>query len=196
MDFLQNFIQLDPINNTVKVLLLIFLLSLILIVIGFYLDFLKNKQNEKKLNILERAIKDLIEEFRTIELSLSDQKKILNNYKYTLERLDQEISRLADSSEGDSNITNAIKMANQGKSVDEISQTTGMTKEEIEPIIKYHGRTWNYILKTCLLHWIFWIWFLKLTFSFDVFFSILIDINGSSRSIIIRLSLFSLICNL
>ena len=141
MDFLKNFIQLDPINNTVKVLLLIFLLSLILIVIGFYLDFLKNKQNEKKLNILERAIKDLIEEFRTIELSLSDQKKILNNYKYTLERLDQEISRLADSSEGDSNITNAIKMANQGKSVDEISQTTGMTKEEIEPITKYHGRT-------------------------------------------------------
>tara|TARA_B100002052_G_scaffold91901_1_gene84642 strand:+ start:106 stop:531 length:426 start_codon:yes stop_codon:yes gene_type:complete len=141
MDFLQNFIQLDPINNTVKVLLLIFLLSLILIVIGFYLDFLKNKQNEKKLNILERAIKDLIEEFRTIELSLSDQKKILNNYKYTLERLDQEISRLADSSEGDSNITNAIKMANQGKSIDEISQTTGMTKEEIEPIIKYHGRS-------------------------------------------------------
>ena len=141
MDFLQNFIQLDPINNTVKVLLLIFLLSLILIVIGFYLDFLKNKQNKKKLNILERAIKDLIEEFRTIELSLSDQKKILNNYKYTLERLDQEISRLADSSEGDSNITNAIKMANQGKSIDEISQTTGMTKEEIEPIIKYHGRS-------------------------------------------------------
>ena len=141
MDFLQNFIQLDPINNTAKVLLLIFLLSLILIVIGFYLDFLKNKKNEKKLNILERAIKDLIEEFRTIELSLSDQKKILNNYKYTLERLDQEISRLADSSEGDSNITNAIKMANQGKSIDEISQTTGMTKEEIEPIIKYHGRS-------------------------------------------------------
>ena len=141
MDFLQNFIQLDPINNTVKGLLLIFLLSLILIVIGFYLDFLKNNQNEKKLNILERAIKDLIEEFRTIELSLSDQKKILNNYKYTLERLDQEISRLADSSEGDSNITNAIKMANQGKSIDEISQTTGMTKEEIEPIIKYHGRS-------------------------------------------------------
>ena len=141
MDFLQSFIQLDPINNTVKVLLLIFLLSLILIVIGFYLDFLKNKQNKKKLNILERAIKDLIEEFRTIELSLSDQKKILNNYKYTLERLDQEISRLADSSEGDSNITNAIKMANQGKSVDEISQITGMTKEEIEPIIKYHGRS-------------------------------------------------------
>ena len=141
MDFLQNFIQLDPINNVVKVLLFIFLLSLILILVGFYFDFLKNKLNVKKLNILERAIKDLIEEFRTIELTLSEQKKVLNEYKYTLERLDQEISRLADSSEGDSNITNAIKMANQGKSIDEISQITGMTKEEIEPIIKYHGRT-------------------------------------------------------
>tara|TARA_B100000035_G_scaffold313781_1_gene328295 strand:- start:882 stop:1307 length:426 start_codon:yes stop_codon:yes gene_type:complete len=141
MDFFQNFIQLDPVNNTIKVLLFIFFLSLILIAFAFYFDFLKNKRNEKKLNILERAIKDLIEEFRTMELSFSDQKKILNDYKYTLERLDQEISRLADSSRGDSNITNAIKMANEGKSIDEISQITGMTKEEIEPIIKYHGRT-------------------------------------------------------
>ena len=141
MDLLQNFIELDPLNNVVKILFFIFLLSLILIISGFYFDFLKNKKNEKKLNILERAIKDLIEEFRTLELSLSDQKKILNDYKYTLERLDQEISRLADSSQGESNITNAIKMANEGKSIDEISQITGMTKEEIEPIIKYHGRS-------------------------------------------------------
>jgi len=141
MGFLQNFIQLDPLNNSIKVLLFIFFLSLILIALGYYFDFLKNKKNEKKLSILERAIKDLIEEFRALELTLSDQKKILNDYKYTLERLDQEISRLADSSKGDSNITNAIKMANEGKSIDEISQITGLTKEEIEPIIKYHGRT-------------------------------------------------------
>ena len=108
---------------------------------GFYYDFVKNKNNSKKLTILERAIKDLIEEFRNLELSLSDQKKILTDYKYTLERLDQEISRLADSSKEESNITNAIKMANQGKSIDEISNVTGMSKEEIEPIIKYHGRS-------------------------------------------------------
>ena len=141
MDFLQTFIQFDPLNNIVKILLFIFIISLTLIAFGFYFDFQKNKKNEKKLNILERAIKDLIEEFRTLQLTLSDQKKILNEYKYTLERLDQEISRLADSSQGDSNITNAIKMANEGKYIDEISQITGMTKEEIEPIIKYHGRT-------------------------------------------------------
>ena len=131
-----------------------------------------------------------------MELSLSDQKKILNDYKYTLERLDQEISRLADSSEGDSNITKAIKMANEGKSIDEISQITGMTKEEIEPIIKYHGRSWDYILNTCLLHLTFCMWFLKLTLSFDDSFSILIDMKGFSLSMIIKSSLFSLISSL
>ena len=140
MDFLQNFIQLDPVNNVVKVLLFIFLLSLILILVGFYFDFLKNKLNAKKLNILERAIKDLIEEFRTIELTLSEQKKVLNEYKYTLERLDQEISRLADSNKGDSKITEAIQMANQGRSMEEISSSTGLSTEEIEPILKYHGK--------------------------------------------------------
>ena len=111
-----------------------------MIIIAFVYDLNKNKKNQNKISILERAIKDLIEEFRQFELSISDQKKILNEYKYTLERLDQEISRLADSSKGDSNITEAIKMANEGKTIDEISELTGLSKEEIEPIIKFHGR--------------------------------------------------------
>ena len=141
MEFLQNFLEVDPVLKFSKIIIYLFVFTCILLLAGFYYDFAKNKNNSKKLTILERAIKDLIEEFRNLELSLSDQKKILNDYKYTLERLDQEISRLADSSKEDSNITNAIKMANQGKSIDEISNVTGMSKEEIEPIIKYHGRS-------------------------------------------------------
>ena len=72
MGFFQNFIQLDPINNTIKILLFILLLSLILIAFAFYFDFLKNKKNEKKISILERAIKELIEEFRTLELRIGE----------------------------------------------------------------------------------------------------------------------------
>ncbi len=90
--------------------------------------------------MIERALKDFIEKFRSFELVFSDQKKILQDYKYTLDKLDQEISRLADSSKQESSITTAINMANDGKSIDEISSITGMTKEEIEPIIKYHGK--------------------------------------------------------
>ena len=141
-DFLsfENFIRNDPTGSLFKILIILSVFFVIIIFLAFYYDYSKNSKNELKLKILERAIKDLIEQFRSFELLFSDQKKILQDYKYTLDRLDQEISRLADSSQGDSNITNAIKMANDGKTIDEISELTGMTKEEIEPIIKFHGK--------------------------------------------------------
>ena len=140
MKFLSDYLEKDPTTNITNLLIFFFIFTFVLIIIAFVYDLSKNKKNHTKISILERAIKDLIEEFRQFELSISDQKKILNEYKYTLERLDQEISRLADSSKGDSNITEAIKMANEGKTIDEISELTGLSKEEIEPIIKFHGR--------------------------------------------------------
>ena len=60
MDFLQTFIQLDPLSNIVKILLFIFFISLTLIAFGFYFDFQKNKKNEKKLSpkkiVIDRII--------------------------------------------------------------------------------------------------------------------------------------------
>ena len=88
----------------------------------------------------EKAIKDLIEAFRSYELSFSKQQRTMDDFKYILERHNQEISRLADSLKQDSNITIAIKMANEGKSIEEISKVTGMSIEEAEPIMKYHGK--------------------------------------------------------
>ena len=140
MSFLENFIEKDPSGNTSLIIILLTILFFIIIIAAFLFDYFKNNQNVKKIGILERAIKDLIEEFRSLELNLSEQKQILNDYKYTLEKLDLEISRLADSNKGDSNITTAIQMANQGRSLDEISSATGLSSEEIEPILKYHGK--------------------------------------------------------
>lgn len=140
MNFLNNFIEKDPSANTSIIITLLTIFFIIVVIGGFYFDFLKNNKNSIKINMLERAIKDLIEEFRSQELNLSEQKKILQDYKYTLEKLDLEISRLADSNTGDTNITTAIQMANQGKNLDEISSATGLSNEEIEPILKYHGK--------------------------------------------------------
>ena len=140
MDFLENLFKDNPSSTLSIIVIIFFILIIITILLAFFYDYKKNKLNEKKITILERAIKDLIEEFRSFELLFSDQKKILQDYKYTLERLEQETSRLADTSKEDSVITNAIKMASEGKTVDEISDMTGMSKEEIEPIIKFHGK--------------------------------------------------------
>ena len=140
MDFLRDYIEKDPTGNISTIIVVLTILLLILVVSAFLFDYFKIDQNSKKTNMLERAIKDLIEEFRSLEINLSEQKKILNDYKYTLEKLDLEISRLADSNKGDSNITTAIQMANQGRSLEEISSATGLNEDEIEPILKYHGK--------------------------------------------------------
>ena len=141
MDFLSDFIGKDPSANTSTVIVLLSIFLLFIIISAFFFDYQKNNKNLIKINMLERAIKDLIEEFRSQELNLSEQKKILQDYKYTLEKLDLEISRLADSNKEDTNITTAIQMANQGRSLEDISSATGLTNEEIEPILKYHGKT-------------------------------------------------------
>ena len=140
MDFLRDYIEKDPSGSVSSIIIILTILLLIFVVSAFIFDYLKNDQNTKRINMLERAIKDLIEEFRSLEMNLSEQKRILNDYKYTLEKLDLEISRLADSNKGDSNITTAIQMANQGRGLEEISSSTGLSKEEIEPILKYHGK--------------------------------------------------------
>ena len=140
MDFLKDYIEKDPSSNVSSIIIILTILLLVFVVSAFIFDYLKNDQNTKRINMLERAIKDLIEEFRSLEMNLSEQKRILNDYKYTLEKLDLEISRLADSNKGDSNITTAIQMANQGRGLEEISSSTGLSKEEIEPILKYHGK--------------------------------------------------------
>ena len=140
MDFLSDLFKENPSSTLSNIVIIFFILILISVSVAFYYDLKKNKLNEKKISILERAIKDLIEEFRSFELLFSEQKKILHEYKYTLERLEQETSRLADTSKEDSNITNAIKMAGEGKTIEQISETTGMSREEIEPIIKFHGK--------------------------------------------------------
>lgn len=140
MNLLGEFLEKDLIGNTSLVIVSLMIFFILIIIFAYFIDYTKNKDTSKKINILERAIKDLIEEFRTLELNLSEQKKIMQDYKYTLEKLDLEISRLADSNKGDSNITTAIQMANQGRTLDEISSTTGLSNEEIEPILKYHGK--------------------------------------------------------
>ena len=140
MDFLRDYIEKDPSGNITTIIVVLTIILLTFVVSAFLFDYFKNDQNSKRTNMLERAIKDLIEEFRSLEMNLSEQKKILNDYKYTLEKLDLEISRLADSNKGDSNITTAIQMANQGRSLEEISAATGLNEDEIEPILKYHGK--------------------------------------------------------
>ena len=75
MDFFRDYIEKDPSGNISTIIVILTIILLIFVVSAFFFDFQKNDQNLKRINMLERAIKDLIEEFRSLELNLSEQKK-------------------------------------------------------------------------------------------------------------------------
>ena len=106
---------------------------------SYYYDKQSKKQLDNKIKAYEGSLKDLVEEFRSFEVMLIEQKKILDEYKYNFHRTEQEISRLADSHSSEKNVTLAINLAKKGLDAESISKETGLPIEEINPIIKYHG---------------------------------------------------------
>ena len=62
MNILGNILKGDPSSALTNVFLVFFIFILIIVSLAFYYDYMKNKKNEKKISILERAIKDLIED--------------------------------------------------------------------------------------------------------------------------------------
>ena len=69
MDFLKDYIEKDPSGNISTIIVVLTILLLIFVVSAFLFDYFKNQENSKKTNMLERAIKDLIEEFRSLEIT-------------------------------------------------------------------------------------------------------------------------------
>ena len=139
MDSISLFFEENPQKFFAYALMVISILSIFFIVLSFYYDYVKKKELLRKFTAFDRSLKDLVEEFRSFELIFSEQKKSFEEYKFVINRVEQEISRLADSLSNQKNITSAISLAKEGYSVLEISEKTGIPKEEIEAIVKYHG---------------------------------------------------------
>ena len=140
MIFFSSLFKENPAETFAYFLLLISVITIILISISFYYDYKKKIDFQKQMSAFDRSLKDLVEEFRTFELLFTDQKKILDEYKFILNDTQQEISRLADSLKNEKNITSAITLAKEGLTVEEISNQTGISTEEVEPIVRYHGK--------------------------------------------------------
>ena len=131
MDFLINLFELKDAKNFFNVIVFILVINIILIFISYYYDKLSKEKYDKRFKAYETSLKDLVEEF--------EQKKTMDEYKYNFQRIEQEISRLADSHSSEQNVTLAINLAKKGLDAESISKQTGLPIEEVNPIIKYHG---------------------------------------------------------
>ena len=139
MDFLINLFELKDAKNFFNVIVFILVINIILIFISYYYDKLSKEKYDKRFKAYETSLKDLVEEFRSFEVMLVEQKKTMDEYKYNFQRIEQEISRLADSHSSEQNVTLAINLAKKGLDAESISEQTGLPIEEVNPIIKYHG---------------------------------------------------------
>ena len=139
MEFLVSIFQLDSSNNFLNIIFLILIINFVLIFVSYYYDKISKTKLEKSIAAYESSLKDLVEEFRSFEVMLVEQKKTLEEYKYNFQRTEQEISRLADSHSSEKNVTLAISLAKKGLDAESISKKTGLPIEEVNPIIKYHG---------------------------------------------------------
>ena len=139
MDFLINLFELKDAKNFFNLIVFILVINIILIFISYYYDKLSKEKYDKRFKAYETSLKDLVEEFRSFEVMLVEQKKTMDEYKYNFQRIEQEISRLADSHSSEQNVTLAINLAKKGLDAESISEQTGLPIEEVNPIIKYHG---------------------------------------------------------
>ena len=139
MDFLIDLFELKDAKNFFNLIVFILVINIILIFISYYYDKLSKEMYDKRFKAYETSLKDLVEEFRSFEVMLVEQKKTMDEYKYNFQRIEQEISRLADSHSSEQNVTLAINLAKKGLDAESISKQTGLPIEEVNPIIKYHG---------------------------------------------------------
>ena len=111
--------------------------------------FLVNSFQKKTLNVLSRLsasyndIESLLVRYtNSIDLMNTQLKGLesqISKIEDTQEWLQRELTRLADSTSAQGQLSQAIELARDGASVSEIMLSTKMPKEEAEAVARYHS---------------------------------------------------------
>ncbi len=124
------------------------LLSIIVIVVAFILLFLLQLQNfrSNKNSIIEYAeninntSKEIKEYLIVIGNLLEHQKKEILNISEKIVFIEREINRLGNIRGSEDILNQAINMARQGNSKEEIINKTGLREDEVEAIYTYYKK--------------------------------------------------------
>ena len=124
------------------------LLSILFILVAFILLFLLQLQNfrSNKNSIIEYAeninntSKEIKEYLIVIGNLLEHQKKEIVNISEKIVFIEREINRLGNIKGSEDILNEAINMARQGKSKEEIINKTGLREDEVEAIYTYYKK--------------------------------------------------------
>ena len=123
--------------------------AIILMILGFLLlivALLNNNRSikskldniEKKITQVNKEINEIISSYGIIDSNLNASKQDLTYINETIKSIQKDIGKKTDENLSEQNINKAVDLAKLGASVEEISNKTGLSQEQIETLIKFH----------------------------------------------------------
>ena len=122
---------------------------IVLLAVFLYLMFTQMKQQ----NLLEKEIKavkskldklghksdNASSDLSSLNSRISSLSGVVSDANSVAENTKKELSMLADGINSETIFNKAIEMARLGSSRDEITKETGLTKDQVETIVRFHG---------------------------------------------------------
>ena len=122
---------------------------IVLLVVFLFLMFSQMKQQ----NLLEKEIKavkskldklghksdNASSDLSSLNSRISSLSGVVSDANSVAENTKKELSMLADGINSETIFNKAIEMARLGSSRDEITKETGLTKDQVETIVRFHG---------------------------------------------------------
>ena len=127
--------------------ILILLLLLVTLAQWVQLALLRTRMSTRLVRIEERLheleqLSDLqAKTGRDITTTAEQLVDATNNSKTALEALRRDVVRLADDVRGEVGMSRAIELARAGADADAVADATGLSREESEAIVTFHGKT-------------------------------------------------------
>ena len=123
--------------------------AIILMILGFLLliiALLNNNRSikskldniEKKITQVNKEINEIISNYGIIDSNLNASKQDLTYINETIKSIQKDIGKKTDENLSEQNINKAVDLAKLGASVEEISNKTGLSQEQIETLIEFH----------------------------------------------------------
>ena len=128
--------------NIIEFAIILMISGFLLLIIALFNNnrSIKSKLDniEKKIIQVNKEINEIISSYGIIDSNLNASKQDLTYINETIKSIQKDIGKKTDENLSEQNINKAVDLAKLGASVEEISNKTGLSQEQIETLIKFH----------------------------------------------------------
>ena len=139
---MESFLNQNISLSILEFAFLIMIVCLLLILISFFNNQKKIKLKlddiQKSITKINSHINEISTEYGIIDKNLNSSKEDLTNINQTIRSIQKDIGKKNDENLSEQIINKAVDLAKLGVNATEISNSTGLSEEQIETLIKFH----------------------------------------------------------